>query len=114
MAVIRSGDLRFYGRIEQDTGSSRNSVGEVTSSWSEKTTAWMNIVKLSGTELVTAQQIKANSTHKITMRYQPGITADMRIKWNPVANSTSTLHIVDVNNMEHRNYALEILAKEDS
>jgi len=114
MARIRSGQLRFLGRIENDSGTTRNAVGEVVESWSEYSIAWMDIVKLSGTELVTAQQIKTNSTHQVTMRYQDGIDADMRIKWNPTIASTVTLHIVDVNNVDYGNNTLLLLAKEDN
>jgi SPP1 family predicted phage head-tail adaptor len=114
MAAIPSGSLKFFARIEQDSGTTRNSVGEIVESWSEFSTAWMNIVKLSGGELVTAQQIKPNSTHQVTMRYDAGVQSDMRIKWNPTVNSTTTLHIVDVNNIDHGNHTLSILAKEDS
>jgi SPP1 family predicted phage head-tail adaptor len=114
MVVTPSGALRFYARIENDSGTTRNAVGEVVESWAEYATAWMNIVKLSGAELVTAQQIKTNSTHQVTMRYQDGIAADMRIKWNPTIASTATLHIVDVNNVDNGNHTLLILAKEDA
>ena len=113
MAAIPSGKLRFFARIEQDSGTTRNSVGEVTESWSEFAAAWMDIVKLSGGELVTAQQIKPNSTHQVTMRYQDGVTSDMRIKWNPTPASTATIHIVDVNNLDYGNHTLEMLAKEN-
>lgn len=112
MAAIPSGSLRIFSRIESDTGTSRNSVGEVTSSWSEFTTAWVSIEKLSGQELIAAQQIKPTSTHKIEMHYQEGIEADMRIKWNPTVSSTNTLHIVDVDNVDFRNHSLVIMAKE--
>ena len=113
MAPIRSGQLSIYGRIEQDSGSTRNDVGEIVESWSEYAAAWMSIVKLSGGELVTAQQIKPNSTHEVTMRYQEGITPDMRIKWNPTISSTHTIHIVDVQNIDYRNHTLVMLAKEN-
>ena len=113
MAAIPSGNLKIFARIEQDSGTTRNSVGEVVESWSEFAAAWMQIVKLSGSELVTAQQIKTNSTHQVTMRYQDGIAADMRIKWNPTIASTLTLHIVDVNNVDYGNHTLLLLAKEN-
>tara|TARA_R100000808_G_scaffold11158_1_gene28955 strand:+ start:137 stop:481 length:345 start_codon:yes stop_codon:yes gene_type:complete len=113
MAAIRSGDLKIFARIEQDGGTTRNSVGEVVESWSEFAAAWMQIVKLSGSELVTAQQIKTNSTHRVVMRYQDGVAADMRIKWNPTTSSTATIHIVDVNNIDNGNHTLEMLAKEN-
>jgi len=114
MAAIRSGQLRFLARIESDSGTTRNAVGEVTESWAEYATAWVDIVKLTGTELVTAQQIKTNSTHQVTMRYDSGILSDMRIKWNPTVSSTNTLHIVDVNNVDYGNHTLLMLAKEDN
>ena len=114
MAATRSGDLRFLARIESDSGTTRNAVGEVTASWAEFATAWVNIIKLTGGELVTAQQIKPNSTHQVTMRYQDGITPDMRIKWNPAIGSTTTLNIVDVTNVDYGNHTLTMLAKEDA
>ena len=112
MAIIPSGKMKNKIRIEQDSGSARNSVGEVTQSWSELTTAFAQIRQMSGTELFEAMQKRPNSTHKLFMRYQSGINEKMRIKWNPVIGSTRVFYIESIENVDYENHSLVILAKE--
>jgi|TARA_Y100000296_G_scaffold58920_1_gene67945 SPP1 family predicted phage head-tail adaptor len=104
--------MRHRIRLEKDTGTSRNAVGEITPAWTEKATAWAQIRQLAGRELIQAQQKKPNSTHVVTTHYQAGITPDYRIRWNPISGSTSTLHIEDVENVDYKNHTLIMLAKE--
>ena len=52
MANIASGKMRHKVSFEQDTGSTRNAVGEQVASWSETKKAWCEIRTLNGQELV--------------------------------------------------------------
>ncbi len=112
MATIPSGAMRHKITIEEDTGTSRNAVGERTASWAYKATAFAQIKQLSGSELVEAQQKRPNTTHSITTHFQNGITSAMRIKWHPTQGSTSTLGIESVDNVDYGNHTLVLLAKE--
>jgi len=52
--------------------------------WAEDTenvvaTVWASVEALTGRELYAAQQQVSEVTHKITMRYWPGITANMNV-----------------------------------
>jgi SPP1 family predicted phage head-tail adaptor len=50
-----------------------------TTTWQDHATVWAAIEPLSGREFFAAQQVQSETTGKITIRYIPGITADMRI-----------------------------------
>ena len=47
--------------------------------WETFTHAFVSIKAMSGRELATAIEVHSTSTHKIIMRYQPGVTSNMKI-----------------------------------
>ena len=114
MANIASGRMRHKVSFEQDTGSTRNAVGEQVASWSEIKKAWCEIRTLNGQELVHARQKTETATVLVVTHFVPGITSDMRIRWHPSYGSTSILHIEDVENVDSQNHTLNILAREDT
>lgn len=114
MATIPSGHMRHRIRIEQDSGSTRNAVGEHVQSWAEYTTAWGKIEKLKGDEIVSGNQKTANSTHKITMHYQAGIDSKMRVRATLTAGSTHTFGIDDVENVDFGNHTLLLTVSENA
>jgi SPP1 family predicted phage head-tail adaptor len=114
MAVIPSGQMRHKIRIEQDSGSTRNAVGEHVQSWAEYTTAWARIEKRKGDEIISANQKTANSTHTITMHYQAGIDSKMRVKATLTASSTHTFGIDDVENLDFENHTLVLTVSENA
>lgn len=66
------------------------------------------IEPLVGRELLAAQQIQADVTHRISMRYLAGV----KPKWYGVYQGR-TFNFLSVRNFEERNIELEILAKEE-
>jgi SPP1 family predicted phage head-tail adaptor len=114
MANIASGRMRHKVTFEQDTGSTRNAVGEQVASWSETKKAWCEIRTLNGQELVHARQKTETATFLATTHFIPGITSSMRMRWHPTHGSTSVLHIEDVENVDSSNHTLRILAREET
>jgi SPP1 family predicted phage head-tail adaptor len=49
--------------------------------WSDAFQDYVSLVPLNGRELMAAQSIQNAATHKVEMRYRPGVLATMRIKY---------------------------------
>lgn len=73
-----SGDLnrkvRFERRpVEQDTA------GQLVAAWEHQFSAWARIEQLEGRELVMAQAINTEVTHRVVIRYRPRVDTAMRV-----------------------------------
>lgn len=86
---------------------SRNQLGEPALAWTEVCKTWASIRPLSGRELWQAQQVQADVTHAVRMRYRMGIDATMELDLKG-----RRLKIVAVLNLEERNRTLELLCQE--
>lgn len=109
--MIDAGKLRQRITIQQPNDTTQNTFGEVVltddSNWTTVDTLWAEIETLTGRELYAAQRIAAEATHKVTLRYYPGIIPKQRVLFGT--------RIFDVNavlNIEERNIELHLLCKE--
>jgi len=68
---------------------------------------WANVSPMTGREYEESQKIRAETTYKISTRYFPDITADMKILYGK-----KTFDIVSVLNLEERNTELQIICTE--
>jgi SPP1 family predicted phage head-tail adaptor len=77
---MKAGKLRHVVTIEE-RGSERDSNGEIIESWTDAfgVSLRAGIAPLSGRELLSAQAEQAEITTRITMRYLPGVQAEMRV-----------------------------------
>jgi SPP1 family predicted phage head-tail adaptor len=78
--MLRAGLLRHKVEI-QEKATHRDSMGQEVVTWDAFGYAWASVEPLSGREQYYAQQRQASTTHKIKMRYQPGVKSYHRIKW---------------------------------
>ena len=90
-----AGRLRERVTVQQAT-ESRNALGETVLSWSTFAERWASVEGVSARESLTAGQNEISITHKVQMRYLPGLTQRMRIVWRG-----RTLEIVSL--LEHDN-----------
>lgn len=81
--------------------------GIVTEGWNVVAKRWATVEPLRGRKWFEAQQVQAEVTHQIYMRYMPDITPDMRIRFRG-----RDFDVNVVRNIEERNEALDILATE--
>lgn len=68
MRTTRAGLLRHRVSIQTGTPSDDGMAGQTTA-WATDASVWALITPLKGEELFRAQQIQANVTHKVEMRY---------------------------------------------
>ena len=104
--MINAGNLADRIVIEQ-AAETRNSVGEVTLSWSTFATVWADVQALSGREAERYGQIVGFTGHKVTIRTLPGVKVSMRV----IYESTRTLEIGAINEYE-RGWYLELICTE--
>ena len=56
--------------------------GQESETWATVATVWASVEPLSGRELLAAQQVQGETTHRIRMRYQSGVTTSSRLLFN--------------------------------
>lgn len=103
--MIRAGLMRERVTI-QAPAESRNTLGEATLSWSDVATVWASVDGLSSREILQAQQANAVASHKIRIRFLPGLAHTNRVVWRD-----RTMEIASVVEKENRTVH-EILARE--
>lgn len=103
-----SGRLRKRVRIEQPVDTSDGAGGYIRS-WNLVTTVWAEVEPFSnrGREIVVAEQVQSEVTHRIMIRYLSGVTADMRLVMDGRA-----LNIRTVININEKNEVLVLFAQE--
>ncbi|KKK83023.1 hypothetical protein LCGC14_2797540 [marine sediment metagenome] len=94
---------------QQDTGTA-NAGGEIIPTWSDYAVSVpVEILPQRGREFYQAQQVQAEITHLIRIRYLPGVTSKMRAIFG-----TRTLHILDVRNVDERSREMLLMCKEST
>lgn len=78
---LQAGKLRHLATIESPVRSQTES-GDVVKSFSTVASAYISIRPLTGRELWNAQQMQADMSHEIVMRYTPGVTSDMTVVYD--------------------------------
>ena len=103
---MRAGSLNKKVLFQVATGAS-NDFGEPTNSWSDFATAYVSIVPLRGKEYFSSKGVKSEVSHKIELRFMPGVTTDMKIVYG-----SRTFEIESAINVREQNRTLEIMATE--
>ncbi|WP_366923873.1 phage head closure protein [Metallumcola ferriviriculae] len=104
---MRIGKLRHRVTI-QEYVASRDSFGAENPEWIDLKTVWANVSPVSGKEYFASQQLSAEITTKIMMRYRPGITPKMRVIFDD-----RIFEIISVINLESQNIELNLMCKEE-
>lgn len=104
---MRAGQLR-HRVILQTLTPGQDSYGDQTESWGDTATVWAAIEPLRGKEYYDAQQINAEITIRIRIRYRSGVTPVMRVK-----QGSRIWDIKAVIHPEERKQELELLCVEE-
>lgn len=103
---MRAGTLRHRITIEQPA-ETQNAHGEPVVTWSALATCWASVEPLSGRELLMAQQVNAEITHRARLRYVAGVMAKQRVQ-----HQGRYFDINAVRNIDERKVELELLCQE--
>ena len=93
--MIDAGKLRERVTVQIASGAT-NTLGETVLTWANSTAVWASVEGVSAREALAAGQQETTVTHKIKLRYLPGLTQSMRFSWR-----SRTLEIVSL--LEHGN-----------
>lgn len=107
---INPGEFRHVITFQKSKGT-QNEYGEEAKGpieWDDVLTVRAGIYPMSGREFFAAETVNSEVTHKINMRYLPGITPDMRIK-----SRTRIFELISPPiNFQEKNVMLQLLCKE--
>ncbi len=93
--MIDPGKLRERVTVQIASGTT-NALGETVLAWSDSSAVWASVEGVSAREALLAGQQETSVTHKVRLRYLPGLTQQMRFAWR-----SRTLEIVSL--LEHGN-----------
>ena len=104
---MRSGRLRHRVTIQQPVVAV-NGYGERITTWSTVAIVWAAVEPLRGREFFDAEQVQAEISHRVVLRYRSGITSTMRL-----LHKGRVLHIqsppIDV---DERHRELQLMCRE--
>ena len=87
-----AGQLRHRVTLQSKT-EARNDYGEPEHTWSDEATLYAKVDPLSADERTDAQQVGSQRTHKVTIRYRPGVTSEKRLRFDGrTLNITSVIN----------------------
>lgn len=95
---MRAGKLRHKIEIQSVSGS-ENDFGERVDEWTTDATVSAAIEPLRGSERLLAQQVQANVSHLIIMRYR-AVTSDQRVKFGSRIFDIQAVLNIDERNRE--------------
>lgn len=107
---MRIGDLDTRVTIQQKIVTT-DPEGLVTETWNDIATVWANLRGLRGREFFQAAAVNAENTVMVTIRYRPGITTGMRLKYTALDGIEHVLDIYHVNPVGRRRW-LELACRE--
>jgi SPP1 family predicted phage head-tail adaptor len=93
--MIDAGKLRDRITVQIASGTT-NALGETVLAWSNSSAVWASVEGVSAREALLAGQQETSITHRLRLRYLPGLTQQMRFAWRG-----RTLEIVSL--LEHGN-----------
>lgn len=93
--MIDAGKLRERVTVQIASGTT-NTLGETVLTWADSTSVWASVEGVSAREALVTGQQETSITHRLRLRYLPGLTQEMRFAWRG-----RTLEIVSL--LEHGN-----------
>ena len=103
---MQVGKLRHKVELKH-LSQTQNTYGEPVDTWTKYADVWASIEPLSGRELLLAQQVNAELTLRVIIRYHSAMVVTDRI-----IKDSRTLEVVNIINKNERNEQMELLCKE--
>ncbi len=103
---MRAARLRHRVTIQQPVVAV-NGYGERITTWSTVATVWAAVEPLRGREFFDAEQVQAEISHRVIMRYRAGMESTMRLLY-----ATRVLHIGTIIDVDERHRELQLMCRE--
>lgn len=94
--------------VLQSKSVTRDAAGGEVVTWTTAASCWAEVAPIGGREFVTLRAAQQDLTHRVRMRYLPGINPGMRLMWRGTAYD-----VREVINAGARNRELELLCVGD-
>jgi SPP1 family predicted phage head-tail adaptor len=94
--VIKAGELRERVTV-QIASQTTNALGEMVPAWSDSATVWASVQGVTAREFLLAGQQQTEISHRVKMRYLPGLSQQNRLEWRG-----RTLEIISILERENR------------
>lgn len=93
---MEPGELRHKVTVQRSTDQqdARGGVVEAYTDWLPD--IWAEVLHLTPRELWQAQQVNAEITMKVRLRYRPGLDAKCRVKWQRDPGSPTSIDFLEV------------------
>ena len=93
--MIDPGKLRERVTVQIASGTT-NALGETVLAWGDSSAVWASVEGVSAREALISGQQETTVSHRVRLRYLPGLTQNMRFSWR-----SRTLDIISL--LEHGN-----------
>ena len=108
---MRSGALGQRITLQQRTVAQDPTGGQLAT-WSDVATVWAEVTPLSGRELIAAQAVASETSHQVTMRWQPAFADSKTVAAMRVVYNGRHFNITAAINDDERNRTLVLLVSE--
>lgn len=78
--MIEPGKLRERVTVQIASGTT-NTLGETVLTWADSTQVWASVEGVSAREALAVGQQDVTLTHRVRLRFLPGLTQQMRFAW---------------------------------
>ena len=103
---MRAARIRHRVTIQQPVVAV-NGYGERITTWSTVAVVWAAVEPLRGREFFDAEQVQAEISHRVVLRYRSGMVATMRL-----LHLTRVLHIQAIIDVDERHRELQLMCRE--
>ena len=108
---INPGQLKHKITLQVPT-TGENEIGEDEPEYITFSTTFASIEGLKGTQYIEAKKVRDELTFKVIIRYRPGVTNQMRIKYSKRNEPDRYFIIEDIINLNEYNRILQIICYE--
>ena len=108
---LRAGALGQRITLQQRS-MAQDATGGQLATWSDVATVWAEVTPLSGRELIAAQAVASETSHQITMRWQPAFADPKAVAAMRVVMNGRHFNINASINEDERNHTLTLLVAE--
>lgn len=103
---MKAGTLRHRVVLQRLT-ETRGPTGDLVKTWADQPEIWAAVEPLSGREYWQAQQVAAETTIRVRIRYSSGVVPTMRVKYG-----TRTFEVLSIIDPEERHVELHLMCRE--
>ncbi len=108
---MQAGQLRKRITLQQRS-SAVDSFGQQSTTWVDVFTAWASIEALSARELLAAQALQNEVSHRITLRYRAELASPVAVSAYRAVYGGRVFSITGAINLDERNRTVDLLAAE--